>query len=272
VTSFAGGASRLAALVVAQIGRRTETGRGVSTESGFGKGRVISSLFGAFSDGLWAPTVLRLASGPRDPGWIRSLEDGWGVCRDRMPHQDPEVAALLDTCRTLLEGAPNRAAHRAPRRPRESVTGRGTRRTAGDRDDTQGHRADRHDADAATTRPCDRCRRLRYSAIVRAFPKRQTSREFAAGETDRFWPTAPALIRILHDLLRDGGLPRVRFHDLRHSAASLLIAEGVQLVEVSMLLGHSETRVTSDIYGHLQKQTAAKAVRRMEAVLGAAEA
>ena len=56
-------------------------------------------------------------------------------------------------------------------------------------------------------------------------------------------------------------LPRVRFHDLRHSAASLLIANGVELVEVSMLLGHSELRVTSDLYAHLQKQTAAKAAR-----------
>ena len=57
----------------------------------------------------------------------------------------------------------------------------------------------------------------------------------------------------------------MRFHDLRHSAASLLIAAGVELVEVSMLLGHSELRVTADFYGHLQKQTAAKAARRMDA-------
>lgn len=51
------------------------------------------------------------------------------------------------------------------------------------------------------------------------------------------------------------------------SAASLLIAAGVELAEVSMLLGHSELRVTMDFYAHLQKQTAAKAARRMDAVL-----
>src|SRR5262245_54546149 len=62
-------------------------------------------------------------------------------------------------------------------------------------------------------------------------------------------------------------LPHLRFHDLRHSAASLLIAAGVELVEVSMLLGHSELRVTADLYSHLQKQTAAKAARHMDAVL-----
>jgi hypothetical protein len=35
-----------------------------------------------------------------------------------------------------------------------------------------------------------------------------------------------------------------------------------------MLLGHSELRVTTDVYGHLQKQTAAKAAQRMDALLG----
>jgi len=52
-------------------------------------------------------------------------------------------------------------------------------------------------------------------------------------------------------------LPRLRFHDLRHSFASLLIAAGVELVKVSVLFGHSELRVTADLYSHLQ-QTAAK--------------
>jgi integrase len=59
----------------------------------------------------------------------------------------------------------------------------------------------------------------------------------------------------------------MRFHDVRHSAASLLIAAGVELVEVSMLLGHSELRVTADVYGHLQRQTAAKAATRMDSLL-----
>lgn len=68
--------------------------------------------------------------------------------------------------------------------------------------------------------------------------------------------------------MADAKLPRVRFHDLRHSAASLLIAEGVELVEVSMLLGYSELRVTADLFSHLQKQTAARAARHMDAVFG----
>ena len=65
--------------------------------------------------------------------------------------------------------------------------------------------------------------------------------------------------RVLDGLLKSAELPHLRFHDLRHSAASLLIAAGVELAEVSMLLGHSELRVTMDFYAHLQKQTAARA-------------
>jgi len=43
--------------------------------------------------------------------------------------------------------------------------------------------------------------------------------------------------------------------------------EGVELVEVSQLLGHSELRVTADPYAHLQKQSAAKAARHRDSVL-----
>ena len=50
----------------------------------------------------------------------------------------------------------------------------------------------------------------------------------------------------------------------------LLIAKGVQLAEVSMLLGHSELRVTSDLYSHLQTETAAKAAKHMDGVFGVA--
>ena len=56
------------------------------------------------------------------------------------------------------------------------------------------------------------------------------------------------VLRTLHGLLRRAAVPRRRFHDLRHRVASLLIAAGVSLVEVSMLLGHSELRVTADLY------------------------
>ncbi len=43
----------------------------------------------------------------------------------------------------------------------------------------------------------------------------------------------------------------LRFHDLRHTCAALLIANGQQMEEVKDYLGHSSIRVTSDRYGHL---------------------
>lgn len=76
------------------------------------------------------------------------------------------------------------------------------------------------------------------------------------------------VLRALHALLVKAELPRMRFHDLRHSAASLLLASGVELAEVSMLLGHSELRVTLDFYAHLQRETAARAAKKMDAILG----
>ena len=77
------------------------------------------------------------------------------------------------------------------------------------------------------------------------------------------------VLRTLYGLLHTADVPRVRFHDLRHSAASLLIAEGVELVEVSKLLGHAQLRLTADLYTHLQRQTSVRAARLMDGILSA---
>lgn len=99
--------------------------------------------------------------------------------------------------------------------------------------------------------------------VFTSFARRGAGRKVGTGLQPR------NVLRTFHELLVKAKLPRVRFHDLRHSAASLLIAKGVELVEVSMLLGHSELRVTADLYSHLQKQTAAKAAKHMDAVFAA---
>ena len=52
--------------------------------------------------------------------------------------------------------------------------------------------------------------------------------------------------------VRRAGLPAgLRFHDLRHTAAAFMIAEGASMEQVKQILGHSTIRVTSDTYGHL---------------------
>ena len=48
-----------------------------------------------------------------------------------------------------------------------------------------------------------------------------------------------------------GWAQRPRFHDLRHTAASLMIADGAQIDAVSRILGHEKTSTTWDVYGHL---------------------
>ena len=52
-------------------------------------------------------------------------------------------------------------------------------------------------------------------------------------------------------LLEKKGLRRIRFHDLRHSCASLLIANGVPMKQIQEWLGHSDFSTTANIYAHL---------------------
>lgn len=54
-----------------------------------------------------------------------------------------------------------------------------------------------------------------------------------------------------HELLKKNNLPIIRFHDLRHSHASLLVKLGVQPKEISARLGHSNIGITMDLYSHL---------------------
>jgi integrase len=68
------------------------------------------------------------------------------------------------------------------------------------------------------------------------------------------------LVTQFKKLLKDAGLPNVRFHDLRHSAASLMLNHGVPVLIVSKRLGHAKPSITLDVYGHfipgMQEQAA----------------
>jgi integrase len=58
-------------------------------------------------------------------------------------------------------------------------------------------------------------------------------------------------------------------HELRHSAATILLARGVPLHVVSELLGHSSIRETKDVYGHLVAEDRRRAAQAMgEALYG----
>lgn len=60
------------------------------------------------------------------------------------------------------------------------------------------------------------------------------------------------LTRHFNTLLRRATLRRIRFHDLRHSAATLLLAQGVELVVIKELLGHAHIGVTATVYAHVR--------------------
>jgi integrase len=68
-------------------------------------------------------------------------------------------------------------------------------------------------------------------------------------------------------LTRAAGLRQVRLHDLRHGAASLMLAAGVPMAIVSKMLRHSSIGITVDTYGHLSEDTARTASDAMAAAL-----
>jgi len=70
--------------------------------------------------------------------------------------------------------------------------------------------------------------------------------------------------RVFHPLLIKAGLRRIRFHDLRHTFASLLLQQGESPQYVKEQMGHHSIQVTVDIYGHLIPGANRKAVDRLD--------
>jgi integrase len=68
-------------------------------------------------------------------------------------------------------------------------------------------------------------------------------------------------------ILTKAGLPIIRFHDLRHSAASLLLSLGVHAKIVQELLGHSQISLTLDTYSHVLPSLQEEAVNRLNTLL-----
>ena len=74
------------------------------------------------------------------------------------------------------------------------------------------------------------------------------------------------LLRAFYRILETADVPRVRFHDLRHSAATLLLAQGVHPRVVMDLLGHSSISVTLDTYSHVIPEMQREAADQMDAI------
>jgi integrase len=75
-------------------------------------------------------------------------------------------------------------------------------------------------------------------------------------------PGHDALVQ-LKKLLQKAGLPDVRFHDLRHSTATLLLSKGVHPKIVQEILGHSEISMTLDTYSHVLPTMQQEAINKL---------
>ena len=71
-----------------------------------------------------------------------------------------------------------------------------------------------------------------------------------------------------HLMRREAGLDATRFHDLRHTAATLLLAQGVDPRTIMETLGHSQISLTLNTYTHVLKSLQVEAAAKMNAILG----
>ena len=84
-------------------------------------------------------------------------------------------------------------------------------------------------------------------------------------------PISPdSVLHMLHRVLKRAGLPRVRFHDLRHTFATLALQNGVDVKTVSGMLGHFSAGFTLDTYAHITSAAQRQAAKTMGSVLAGA--
>ena len=77
------------------------------------------------------------------------------------------------------------------------------------------------------------------------------------------------LSRLFDELISQAGVRRIRFHDLRHTCASMLLAQGVPARVVMDVLGHSQLAITTDLYSHVMPTALREAARAVDRALGA---
>ncbi|WP_367869927.1 tyrosine-type recombinase/integrase [Paenibacillus larvae] len=92
--------------------------------------------------------------------------------------------------------------------------------------------------------------------------EREHSFIFHNGLGKPFYRTVPSQRWL--QFIRANNLPHIRLHDLRHTAATLLLEEGVRLKVIQERHGHANYQTTADIYSHVTKRLTEDAVDKFE--------
>jgi len=73
--------------------------------------------------------------------------------------------------------------------------------------------------------------------------------------------------RLFHPLLEKAETKKIRFHDLRHTFASLLITKNISIKYIQSQMGHSSIQMTMDIYGHILPEVTLQGVNALDSIL-----
>jgi integrase len=74
---------------------------------------------------------------------------------------------------------------------------------------------------------------------------------------------------VFHPLLAKAGIERIRFHDLRHTSATLSLSNGDNVKVVAERLGHSSPEMTLDVYAHAVPTLQRESAEKMDTLLNA---
>ena len=110
------------------------------------------------------------------------------------------------------------------------------------------------------------------AALLRARKKASISQWIFPQPTSPELPMNPGTAyRRLKTLLEEAGLPSIRFHDLRHTFATLALQNGMDVKTLSAMLGHVSAATTLDIYTHATSDMQHAAARKIDCGIGKAE-
>ncbi len=85
----------------------------------------------------------------------------------------------------------------------------------------------------------------------------------------KHWDSENFVKRVYKPAVRALGMPELRLHDLRHTAGSIWLAAGNDMITVSRMLGHSSTAITEAVYAHVYEEDLAASGRRVREYLAA---